>query len=51
MPASTITTPVTGAQVARALTYLAYAFVLVALLLRALSEWLTDRIAGMGYAG
>jgi hypothetical protein len=50
MPASTITTPVTGAQVARALTYLAYAFVLVALLLRALIE-LTDRIAGMGHAG
>ena len=78
MDTSTSTAPVAGARLARALTYLVYAFVLVAivmflpvdgrsvldvsilfamivyglaaLLLHALIDWLTDRIAEMGYA-
>ena len=45
--ATTTTGPLTVARLARALTYLMYAF--VALVLRALIEWLTDRIAEMGY--
>jgi uncharacterized protein YhhL (DUF1145 family) len=79
MHTSTSTAPVGGARLARALTYLVYAFVLVAivvllpvdgrsvvdvsilfaivvyglaaLLLHALIDWLTDRIAEVGYAG
>jgi hypothetical protein len=84
METATTTGPLTVARLARALTYLVYAFVLVAivvllfgffllpfganpdapfailfamivyglaaLVLRALIEWLTDRIAEMGYA-
>jgi hypothetical protein len=46
--ATTTTGPLIVARLARALTYLMYAF--VALVLRALIEWLTDRIAEMGYA-
>ena len=48
METATITGPLTVAWLARALTYLVYA--LAALVLRALIEWLTDRIAERGYA-
>jgi hypothetical protein len=45
METATTTGPLTVARLARALTY-----GLAALVLRALIEWLTDRIAEMGYA-
>lgn len=48
MERATTTGPLTVARLARALTYLVYG--LAALVLRALIEWLTDRIAEMGYA-
>ena len=48
MDTSRSTPPVAGARLARALTYLVYG--LAALVLRTLIEWLTDRIAEMGYA-
>jgi len=79
METATTMAPVAVARVARALTYLVYAFVLVAivvllpvdgrsvvdvsilfaivvyglaaLLLHALIDWLTDRIAEVGHAG
>lgn len=52
MDTSTSTAPVTGARLARALTYLVYAFVLVALVMLLLGFFLlSDRIAQMGYAG
>jgi hypothetical protein len=50
METATTTGPLTVARPARALTYLMIVYGVAALLLRALIDWLTDRIAEMGYA-